>query len=173
MERNGPRDDFHNQATQHADYGMSGGPPTGEAPPNPPDRFEQPGLIDPVGQETEPTPWYRRPVMFIGWLVFVVILIALIVYGIIELMHQEQGTSPTPKTTPTSTSAATTTTPATTTTTPTTSSAQAPAPQQPTQQPTHQPTQQQPTHHHHLPQLPPVISVPGVPTVITVPPALR
>ncbi len=153
---------------------MAGHAPSGEAPPNPPDRFEQPELIDPLDQETEPTPWYRRPVLLIGWLVFVLLLIALIVYGIIELMHGEQGTSHTPKTTPSSTTTTTTTPPpATTTTTPTTSSAAVPAPQQPTQQPTQEPTQQQPTHRHHLPPLPPVISIPGVPTVITVPPALR
>ena len=34
-------------------------------------------------------------------------------------------------------------------------------------------TQQQPTHRHHLPQLPSVITIPEVPTTITVPPGLR
>ncbi|MFZ1177809.1 MAG: hypothetical protein WAO15_16360 [Mycobacterium sp.] len=177
MAPNGSRDDFHNQATQHANYGVGGYPPSGERPPtvapDPPDRFERPESVDPLDQETEPTPWYRKPVLLIGWLLFVLILIALIIYGISELIHGDQGTSHTPKTTTTSTTTTTTTPPPTTTTPSTSSSAVEPPPQQPTQQPTHQPTQQQPTHRHHLPTLPPVITIPQVPTVITVPPELR
>ncbi len=176
MAPNGPRDDFHNQATQHANYGMSEPPPSGEPPPtvpppNAPDQFERPETLDPLDQETEPTPWYRKPVMLIGWLLFVAILIALIIYGITELIHGNQGTIHAPKTsTPSTTTTTTTTTPpATTTTTPPTSSAVEAPPQQPTQQP----TQQQPTHRHHLPPLPSVITIPEVPTVITVPPGLR
>lgn len=162
--RKGPPDDFHEQSTRHADYGMGDQPTSGDASANPPEAFD----------ESEPTPWYRKPPLLIAWLVFVAILIGLIVYGITELLQGEQGTSPTPSTTRTgTTTSATTTTTTTTTTTPTTSSAVEPPAQQPTQQPTGQPTQQQPTHRHHLPQVPSVITIPGVPTVITVPPGLR
>ena len=198
---NGPRDDFHNQPTRHADYGMSGHPPPGQAPPTVPPRaspdrnaqtakrvgvdqagsvepgFEQPATDEPFDQDFEPTPWYRKPVLLIAWLVFVLILIALIIYGIMELLNGGQGTTPAPKTSTTSTTTTTTptTTSTTTTTTPPSSSAgeSPPVQQQPTQQPTRQPSQQEPTHRHHLPQLPSVITIPQVPTVITVPPGLR
>lgn len=181
MARNGPGDDFHNQPTQHGGFGVGGAHPPGEAPPppapaeTPPDRFEQPPP-DYLDEETEPTPWYRRPAMLIAWVVFVLILIALIVYGIVELIGGNQGTTPTPgpSSTP-STTTTTTTTPTTATTAPPSSSAVEPPAQQPAQQqpPQQQPGTQQPTHHHHLPTLPPVISIPGVPTVLTVPPGLR
>lgn len=175
---NGPRDDFHNQPTQHGDFGVSEQPPTGEIPPAgpPPEGFEQSSDVDPFDQEAEPTPWYRKPKMLIAWLVSVVILIALIVFGIIELIHGQQTVPHVPKTTtPTSTTTTTTTTPTTTTTT--TSSPSTSAEQPPVQQPTQQqPTggqTQQPTHHHHVPQLPSVITIPGVPNPVTVPPGLR
>jgi hypothetical protein len=143
-----------------------------QVPPPPPDQFE-PESLDPLDEETGPTEWYRRPVVLIGWGLTVLILIALIAYGIIELTH-DQGTSKTPSTstTPTTTATTTLTTPpsATTTTMPPTSSA-TDAPQQPTQQPSQQQTEE-PTRRHHLPPLPPVITVPGGPT-ITVPPGWR
>ncbi|AFJ37685.1 hypothetical protein ACK87K_11990 [Mycobacterium intracellulare] len=179
MASNGPRDDFHNRPTQHADFGMSE-PPTGEVPPpnfppQPPHGFEQPQGFDPFDQEPEPTPWYRRPAMLIAWLISVVILIGLIVFGIIELIHDDQSVNHVPKSTTSTTTTTTTTTPTTTTTTTESSSSaeEQPPAQQPTQQqPTGQQTQQ-PTHRHHLPQLPTVITIPQVPTVITVPPGLR
>ncbi|OBG56799.1 MULTISPECIES: hypothetical protein [unclassified Mycobacterium] len=174
MARNGPPDDFHEQATRHADYGVAEQPTTGEPPANPPEGFDQPEAFGDL--ESEPTPWYRKPPLLIAWLVFVVILIGLIVYGITELLSGGQGTtSPTPSTSSTSATTTTTTTAptTTTTTTPSTSSAVEPPAQQPTGQPTRQPSQQEPTHRHHLPQVPSVITVPGVPTVITVPPGLR
>jgi hypothetical protein len=177
---NGPRDDFHNQRTQHAEFGMNENPPTNRLPtPGPPDEFEQPENVDPFDQETEPTPWYRKPALLIAWLASVLILIGLIVFGIIELIHGEPSTSRIPKTTTSTTTTTTTTSTTTTTTPPTTTTTTAstgspvePPAQQPTQQPTQQQTQQ-PTHRHHLPQLPPVITIPQVPTVITVPPGLR
>lgn len=167
---NGPRDDFHNQPTQDADFGIAEQPPTGEIPPG---GFERPENFDPFDQDSEPTPWYRKRRMLIAWLASVVILIALIIFGIIELT--QGGQSHTPKSTTPTTSATTTTTTTPTTTTTTSSpgsSAEQPPAQQPTQQLPRQQTQQ-PTHHHHLPQLPPVITIPHVPTVITVPPGLR
>lgn len=172
---NGPRDDFHNQPTQHDDLGVSEQPPTGEIPPaGPPEGFGQPGDGDPFDQEAQPRPWYRKPAMLIAWLVSVVVLIALIVFGIIELIAGQQTVGHVPKTTTSTTPTTTTTTPTTTTTTTTTpgSSAEQPPAQQPTQQPTGGQTQQ-PSHHHRLPQLPSVITIPGVPTVVTVPPGLR
>ena len=155
MPPNGPPDDFNNQPTRHANIdGRPEAPLPAEEP--------EPSL-DAFGEETEPTEWYRRPVVLIVWALVVLILIALIVYGIIQLT-QEPGTSnlPSTKTTtttsPTTTTTTTTTSPPTTTTpttTPTTTSEVAP----PQQQPTHT-QQQQPTHRHHWPtwlptQLPP------------------
>lgn len=161
---------------------MSEQPPTGEIPPpnfppHPPQGFEQPQGVDPFDQQAEPTPWYRKPGMLIAWLVSVVILIALIVFGIIELIQGDQSVNHAPKST-TSTTAPTTTTATTTATTTTETSPSSSAEEQP---PAQQPTQQQPTggqtqqpsHRHHLPPLPPVITIPQVPTVITVPPGLR
>jgi cytoskeletal protein RodZ len=180
----GPPDDFNEQPTQHAKYGMGGSPPPAAPsgppptpapePPPAPGQFEAPEFLDPLDEEAEFTAWYRKPVVLIGWGLFVAILIGLIVYGIIELIHDNNGTTNNPSTSTTipSTTTSTTTPPTTATTTtapPTSSAVQAPA-HQPTQQ---QPAQQQPTHRHHLPQLPSVITIPEVPTVITVPPELR
>ena len=182
MARNGPPDDFHNQQTQYANYGGVGGPApsAGEPPPTLeppaetlPDQPEPPEALDTFDQEAEPTPWYRKPAGIIAWVLAVLILIALIVYGLMELLQGGQGTSPTPRTSSSTPTTTTSTTPPPTTTTtssepPPTSSAVEP----PAQQPTRQPTQQQPTHRHHLPQLPSVITIPEVPTVITLPPGL-
>ncbi|OBG20974.1 hypothetical protein [Mycobacterium sp. 852002-51057_SCH5723018] len=184
MAPNGPPDNFRNQQTQYRDYG--GPPPSGGPPPNAPPPAEPPteeawppGAPDPFDEETEPTPWYRRPVGIIAWVVAVLVLIALIVYGLMELIGGDQGTGHTPSTSTTAPSTTSTTTPpATTSTGPSTttepppSSASEPPAQQPTQQPTRQPTQQQPTHRHHMPPLPSVITIPEVPTVITLPPGL-
>lgn len=149
--------------------------PTGQAPGGPPPGEYQPDQsVDPFDEDSEPTAWYRRPVMLLGWALLVLILIALIVFGITQLLGGQQGTSHVPSTsttTPTSTTTTTTTSPSTTTESPPSSSAVEPPAQQPTQQPTQQPSQQ-PSHRHHMPSLPPVITIPGGPTM-TVPPALR
>ncbi len=105
--------------------------------------------------EAEPKPWYRNPVTLTGWALLVMILIALIVYGIIELISDRQGTGNPSTTTPSTTTS--TVAPATT-----------PRVQPPPQQPTHPPTHRFP----HLPPLPSVITIPGVPTTITLPPHL-
>jgi hypothetical protein len=178
--RYGPPDDFHNQPTRHADFGMGEPPPAGEAATAqahgqiPPEQHAPDESVDPFDQETEPTAWYRRPVVLLAWALFVLILIALIVFGVTQLLGGGQGTSPIPSTstTPPTSTTTTTTEPSATTTTPPTSSAVEPPAQQPTQQPTQQPPQQEPSHRHHLPPLPPVITIPGGPTM-TVPPALR
>ncbi|OBI92012.1 hypothetical protein [Mycobacterium sp. 1245805.9] len=176
MASNGPPDDFHNQRTQYANYGAQGGPPPAGEPAAEPEQWEQPEAVDPFDREPEPTPWYRKPAGIIAWIVAVLILLALIVYGLMELIQGGQGTSPSPSTTgsTTPTTTTTTTTPPTTTESsapPPTSTASEPPAQQPTQQPTHQPTQQQPTHRHHMPQLPSVITIPDGP-VLTLPPGL-
>ncbi len=182
MARNGPPDDFNNQPTQFADYGAGGQPPA-EGPPvsalaeTPPD-YESPLFVDPL-DEAGPTPWYRKPAALAGWIVAVLVLIGLIVFGVLQLLEGEQGTSHTPSTS-TAPSTTTTTTPPTTSSTapspsssaPPTSSAVEPPAQQPGQQPTRQQPTQQPTHRHHMPQLPSVITIPEVPTVITLPPGL-
>lgn len=180
--RYGPPDDFHNQPTEHANWGLGEGPPHdeppphGEPPPEAPDQAGQPEGPDFFDRDDEPTPWYRRPAMLIGWIVLVLILTGLIAFGIVELIHGDQGTGNAPSTSTTSatssteTTTTTPTTPTETTTTPTSSSAAAPPPQ-PTQPHTQQPAQP-PPHHHHLPHLPSVITIPEIPTVITLPPGL-
>nr|WP_085672287.1 hypothetical protein [Mycobacterium szulgai] len=171
MARYGPPDDFHNQETQHAPFGMGGYPPPG--PPPPADQFE------PYEPETEPQPWYRKPATLIGWALLVAILIALIIYGIVALMNEDRGPTRSPATT--TAPSTTTTTPSTTTTTPPPSPSETtteppstevpPNTTPPVQQPPRPPTQAPPTH-RHLPPLPSVITIPGVPTPITLPPHL-
>jgi hypothetical protein len=162
--RYGPSDDFHNQQTTKAAFGMDGAP-SDTPPETSPDQSETP---EPHHEGFEPAPWYRSPPLLIAWFLLVLILTALIVYGLGELIGGGEGTSPVPSSTTTTTTAPTSTTPPTTTTTPpvstttettppSTSAVQAPTQQQPTQQPTNQPTQK---HHPHLPQLPPGIKLP-------------
>jgi cytoskeletal protein RodZ len=144
---------------------MADRPPTDEPPPLGDEGAHPP--VDPVGSETEPTAWYRRPAGLVLWALSVLILIALIVYGIIELVG-DQGTTSNPKTTtstsptPSTTSTTTTTTPpassSTTTSAEPSTSTEAPEPQ-PTRQPAPQP---QPTHRHHWPSWLPT-TVPALP----------
>jgi hypothetical protein len=143
---NGPSDDFNNQQTTKAAYGLDGETP------------------EPEHEGFQPAPWYRSPPLLIAWLVLVLILIALIVYGIGELIGGNEGTSPAPSSTtttaPTSSTTPTSTPPSTTTTEttpPPSSEVPPPTQQQPTYQPTNPPTTK---HHPHLPQLPPGIKLP-------------
>ena len=146
MAGNGPSDDFNNQQTTKAAYGLDGETP------------------EPEHEGFQPAPWYRSPPLLIAWLVLVLILIALIVYGIGELIGGNEGTSPAPSSTtttaPTSSTTPTSTPPPTTTTEttpPPSSEVPPPTQQQPTYQPTNPPTTK---HHPHLPQLPPGIKLP-------------
>ena len=75
MAGNGPSDDFNNQQTTKAAYGLE------EA-------------AEPEHEGFQPAPWYRSPPLLIAWLVLVLILIALIVYGIGELIGGNEGTTP-------------------------------------------------------------------------------
>ena len=146
---------------------MGDRPPPGKPPPPAPDRFEAEESLNPLDdEETEPTAWYRRPVVLIGWGLMVAILIALIVYGIIELIG-DQGTGRTPSTTttpshstPMTTTTTTTTTPPSTTTT--TTATTAPPTSSAVQPPAHEPTQQQPTHRHRWPSWLPT-TIPALP----------
>jgi cytoskeletal protein RodZ len=158
-----PPEDFNNQPTRYRDVNPGDRAAPGEPPPPAPEQFEPP--LDPLDEETEPTAWYRRPVVLIGWGLMVLILIALIVYGIIQLV-EDQGSGGTPSTTttpsltPTTTTTTTTTPPpssttTTTTTAPPTSSAAVQPPA------THQPTQE-PTHRHHWPSWLPT-TIPALP----------
>jgi hypothetical protein len=158
--RYGPSDDFNNQETTKAAFGM--GAPSDAPPEVEPDQSETPG---PRPAGFEPAPWYRSPPLLIAWVLLVLILIALIVYGVGELIGGNEGTSPAPSSTTTSTTAPTTTTQppvstTTETTPPPTSEVPPPTQQQPTQQPTNQPTPTPTKHHPHLPTLPPGIKLP-------------
>lgn len=149
MAGNGPSDDFNNQQTTKAAYGTDGAPPDALSDESETPEHEHEGF--------RPAPWYRSPPLLIAWLLLVLILIALIVYGIGELMGGNEGTSPAPSSTtttttePTSTTTTPTTTPPASTTTETTPPSNSEVP--PTQQqPTYQPTNPTTTKHHiHLP----------------------
>jgi hypothetical protein len=143
---------------------------------------EQSELSGPFEPSTAPTPWYRKRAVLIAWGLLVVILIALIIYGLIELATRGGGgPAPTPTTTTTPTTTATTTTPTTTGTTTTTTTeppsnaptgAPAPPPAAPPAAPPAGPPAQAPPKRPHilpkLPQLPSTITLPH--TVITLPP---
>lgn len=133
-----------------------------------PEQYDQLGAED---SDQEARPWYRRPVTLIGWAILVLILLALIAYGVTQLLGGDKSNGPAPGTTSTSTTSTTTTTTTTTTTEPTTTSeptttptAAPPANPPRNQPPGSQPTQQ-PSHRPHLPQLPSTITVPGGPTI--------
>ncbi|MEK0457262.1 hypothetical protein OSH30_19455, partial [Mycobacterium ulcerans] len=158
MARYGPPDDFHSQPTQYGGYPAGGRPPAGAPPsrpagpqsgpppqappgpdsPNPSVQFASAEGYDQEKPEAEPKPWYRNPVTLTGWALLVMILIALIVYGIIELISDRQGTgnpsTTTPSTTTSTTTAETATTTPPTTTTTTVAPATTPRVQPPPQQ---------------------------------------
>lgn len=169
-----PPDDFNNEPTRYRDIGRGNQPPAPDqpGPPPAPDEPEQQPL-DPFDEEAEPAAWYRRPVVLIGWGLMVLILVALIIFGIVELVA-DQGETSTPKTTTTtpqpttSTTSTTSTTTGSTTTGPTTATTTsgAPSPTEPAtssvvQPPAHSPTQQ-PTHRHHWPSWLPT-TIPALP----------
>jgi cytoskeletal protein RodZ len=132
-----------------------------------PEQYDQLGAEDP---DQEGRPWYRKPVTLIGWAILVLILLALIAYGVTQLLGSDNSKSPAPSTTSTTTTTETTTSttttePTTTTSEPATTPTAAPPANPPRNQPPgNQPTQQ-PTHRPHLPQLPSTITVPGGPTI--------
>ena len=138
-----------------------------------------------------PTPWFRRRSVLIAWMALIVAMLALVIWGIIQLTSRGPGGSTTPGTSSSSTTTSSTTSSSessssesSSTTSSTSSSATnepghpAPpaAPPRGPQQPA--PEGPEPTHHHHLPPLPSTITIPPVPkfpelpTIITLPPHL-
>lgn len=141
--------------------------PTAEGAP--PEQYDQFGAEDP---DQEARPWYRKPVTLIGWAILVLILLALIAYGVTQLLGGGTSNGPAPGTTSTSTTSSTTATttttttePTTTTTEPTTTPTAAPPANPPRNQPPGTQPTQQPKPRPHLPQLPSTITVPGGPTI--------
>nr|WP_244174477.1 oligopeptide transporter substrate-binding protein [Mycobacterium persicum] len=140
------------------------------------------------GQQPQPAPsipGWRKPLALVGWGVLIAALIAVIVYGIIQLAHGR----PTPASVtttvttttmpPTTTTAPTTTTPTTTTTTTTTSppttttttTSTTTTTTTTTTSPTTTGTTGANPSPGALPTLPPQITLP-IPTVINLPPGL-
>jgi hypothetical protein len=129
----------------------------------------------------DPIPGWRKPIALAGWGSLIAVLIALIVWGILQLVHgapPQEPSIPTPATTRPSSAATTTPTapPSSAQTTPTDAptastedSLTSTAPTTPTT-PTTRSSEAYP-----LPQLPSVITLPalpGLPTEITLPPGL-
>ncbi len=183
----GPPDDYQpgNAPTQYADY-ASMVPPSAPNPAMPENMTFNP---------PPPTPWFRKTPVLVAWGLLIVAMIAVVIWGIIQLVGRgsgDDGTSGSSSETTTSSSATTTSSSASSTTssseTSTTASStesssapqsEPPRPQQPPQQaPTPNAPDTEPSHKHHLPPLPstitipPVPHVPELPTVITLPPHL-
>lgn len=109
--RNGDQDDeFYSEPTQYANYGGSGGQAYSEVPNQP----EYTGYQ--TGYETEPvtghaptpppeTPWYRKPAALLGLGALAALVIALLIYAVIQLAG---GSSSTTETTTTTTTPSTT-----------------------------------------------------------------
>ncbi len=131
------------------------------------------------------TPWFRRRPVLIAWIALIVLMIALVIWGIIQLTSRGPGGTTAPSTTSATTTTSTSATSTATTVKTTTPQAAphttagppparppggAPAPAGPANEPPH--------HRHHLPPLPSEITIPPmprapeVPTVITLPPGL-
>ncbi|EUA23005.1 hypothetical protein I552_7496 [Mycobacterium xenopi 3993] len=81
-----------------------------------------------TGSQSAPTPWYRKRAVLVGWGALVLLLIALIVYGLVELATGGGGRGVPSTTSSTTTTTTTTTTTAPTTTTTTTESSAPPPP---------------------------------------------
>lgn len=187
----GPPDDYQpgNAPTQYAEYAdYAAAPPSAPNPAMPENMTFNP---------PPPTPFYRKTPVLVAWVLLIVAMVAVIIWGIIQLASRGSGddsTSGSSSETSSSSSSATTTssTSATTSETSTTPSSTEsstapqseppnsapPRPQAPQQAPTPNAPQTEPEHKHHLPPLPstitipPVPRVPELPTVITLPPHL-
>lgn len=174
-------DDPSNRPTEMAEYGAGGPLRPGFEPFGSPDQPDNTDRLETLDADSAPAPWYRKRAVLVGWGALVLLLIALIVYGLVELATGGGGGgAPSSTTSSTTTTTTTTTTSPTTTTTTTESSSPAPAPPPPPgaaippPQQAPPPPAQQPPHRHipNLPQVPTVITIPQVPTVITLPPHL-
>ncbi len=146
--------------------------------------FDEP--TDPQGTDfaaASDTPWFRRRSVLIAWFGLIAVMLALVVWGIIQLTSRGPGGGTTPAT---SSSSTTSSTSSTTTSSSTSSSSSAPSTTAPTAAPPRQAPPQQPPAQQappasepprrrlpHLPSvitIPPIPKVPELPTVITLPP---
>ncbi|WP_164518048.1 hypothetical protein, partial [Mycobacterium sp. P7213] len=145
--------------------------------------FDEP--TDPQGTDftaVSDTPWFRRRSVLIAWFGLIAVMLALVVWGIIQLTSRGPGGGTTPATSSSSTTSST----SSTTTSSTSSSSSAPSTTAPTAAPPRQAPPQQPPAQQappasesprrrlpHLPSvitIPPIPKVPELPTVITLPP---
>lgn len=149
-----------------AAYGADGSP--AGAPDNGPERTLE--GTDAAGPDFAPDPWYRNRVLLALWSLAVALLLAVIIYGLVELSRGGGGGGPATTSSTTHTRSSTTST--TTTTTPSTTT-EAPPPETPEQTPEQTPPANSPApaepphHHHHLPHVPSTITLPH--TVVTLP----
>ncbi|CAJ1493357.1 hypothetical protein MU0083_000277 [[Mycobacterium] kokjensenii] len=140
-----------------------------------------------------PTPWYRRRSVLAAWFGLIAVMLALVIWGIIQLTSRGPSSGGTGSQTSSSSSSTTTSSSTTSSTTSTTSSsttstsssapsttappaAPPPRQQQPPAQQAPVPSEEPRHRHPRLPSLPSVITippipkVPEIPTVITLPP---
>jgi hypothetical protein len=163
-------DDPSDRPTQLAEYGFDGPQqgPAGSAE-----------HADSAAPDGAPEPWYRSRMLWGLWGLLVALLLALVIYGIVELSRGGSETGGPATTTSTTTTPSSTATP---TSTPSTS-IEAPPPPEPPDTPEQTPEEapgeepppangapapaEPPEHHHHLPHIPSTITLPH--TVITLP----
>jgi cytoskeletal protein RodZ len=125
---------------------------------------EQGNAADSAEPDFAPDPWYRNRVLLAVWALALALLLALIIYGLVELSRGGEGGAPATTTPSTSHTRSSTTSPTMTTSPPSSSSSETPPPQTPEQTPEEAPPQnsyspaptEPPRHHHHfhLPHLP-------------------
>jgi outer membrane biosynthesis protein TonB len=168
-------DDPSDRPTQLAEYGFDG--PQQGLEQGPAGSAEH---ADSAAPDGAPEPWYRSRMLLGLWGLLAALLLALVIYGIVELSRGGSETGGPATTTSTTTTPSSTATP---TTTPSTSIEEAPPPPEspdtPEQTPEEAPEEQPPPangapapaeppeHHHHLPHIPSTITLPH--TVITLP----
>jgi len=167
----GVPDDPSDQPTRLAEYGFDG--------PQQALKHEYDGNAehaDSAAPDGAPEPWYRHRALLALWGLLVALLLALVIYGIVELSRGGGETGG-----PATTSSSTTTAPSSTTTPTTTASTanEAPSPPEPPETPEQTPAEvpppvngspapaEPPQHHHHHPQIPSTITLPH--TVVTLP----
>jgi hypothetical protein len=131
----------------------------------PADVDELDNAADSAEPDFAPDPWYRNRVLLAVWALALALLLALIIYGLVELSRGGEGGAPATTTPSTSHTRSSTTSPTMTTSPPSSSSSETPPPQTPEQTPQEAPPQnsyspaptEPPEHHHHfhLPHLPP------------------
>ena len=153
-----------------ADYGAGGSLPPGFYD----ESSDAAHDSDSAKPDSAPDPWYRNRVLLALWAAMVALLIALIIYGLVQLSRGGEGGGPSTSTSSTTPTRSSTTSPTTTTTSPSTTTTP-PPPETPEQTPEeapppggHSPAPAEPPHHHHhLPHVPSTVTLPH--TVITLP----